>query len=244
MRTCAPRPWERLAAAAVCVCMCVWVWVWVFRGARAAHVARAGRVWHASGARQRGMCVLDHDPAPLHRASEQGGAQPLAQLLGRVARRGDELPAQARVGRVQRPRELRTQVLARARALVRALVRRLGRCLVWRPQQRGEGLRRGRHRAHQHATPTEAKPLAVREARDRLPHGGGVVRRLPHPHEDRVGERRQAGGGSLALGRVHLAKDLAHVEVAAQPHLARRAERARLPTAHLRRDAHGRVGTG
>lgn len=212
---------------------------------------RACRTRGAGGARvarQRGMCVLDHDPAPLHRAGEQGGAQPLAQLLGRVARRGDELPAQARVGRVQRPRELRTQVLAHALALAlaraHALVRRLGRCLVWRPQQRGEGLRRGCHRAHQHATPTEAKPLAVREARDRLPHGGGVVRWLPHPHEHRVGERRQAGGGSLALGRVHLPKDLAHVEVAAQPHLARRAERARLPTAHLRRDAHGRVGTG
>ena len=88
-------------------------------------------------------------------------------------------------------------------------------------------------------------PKPSRRRRDDAPHRGEhpvvVGQRLAHAHEHDVGQPaavRRCRAWPTAAG-AHLLEDLGGRQVALQPALARRAERARHAAAGLRRDAHG-----
>ena len=83
-----------------------------------------------------------------------------------------------------------------------------------------------------------AEPEAARivERLDRRQHPVEVEQRLAHAHEHDVGEVA-AVGREPALRVARLVDDLGDLEVAPEPELARRAERAADRTAGLARDA-------
>ncbi len=85
------------------------------------------------------------------------------------------------------------------------------------------------------------KPLGGggRDAPDRGECAVVVGQRLAHPHEDDVRQPAVVPVAKFHRGRTDLLEDLCRRQVALQPALTGRAERARHPAARLRRDADG-----
>ena len=82
----------------------------------------------------------------------------------------------------------------------------------------------------------QAEPLRIVERRDRRQHPVQVEQWLAHAHEHDVREAL-AVGGQAAGGVAHLVDDLGGLEVAPEPELARRTERAADGAPGLARDA-------
>ena len=76
------------------------------------------------------------------------------------------------------------------------------------------------------------------DATDRRQHPGVVGQRLPHPHEDDVGQPVAPLVAQRRRRAAHLLQDLRGRQVAGQSTLPGGAERARHAAARLRRDAH------
>ena len=86
----------------------------------------------------------------------------------------------------------------------------------------------------------QAEAVRIVEQRYRLHHRVVVVERLAHAHEHDVGDPL-AARCELAREEPRLVEDLAGGQVAAEPGLTGRAERARKRAARLRRDAERRA---
>ena len=85
---------------------------------------------------------------------------------------------------------------------------------------------------------TQPEPVPVVERLDGGQHAVEVEQRLAHPHEHDIGQSTAVR--DQPAGRVpDLVDDLGGLEVASEPELARRAERAADGAADLARDAQG-----
>ena len=159
--------------------------------------------------------AVDH--GPLNGETASAGGDVLGTRLGQDGERvapvdRHELVPQGVVGRVQRDGKVHRQRLGRQAA------------------DAGHDPHRG-----QREMPGREAHVAV-EPEDRAPDPVVVRQRLPHPHEDDVGD---ASGPGLAHGHGDLLHDLALGQLALEPGLPGGAELARHGAAGLGRDAHG-----